>query len=122
MSRPPIRSGSGAGTFFLPTYLLNAATLKPSFFAACRIENELIGNIVPDSLSDVKHSSENNHVMATESLELLLANNAKIEARDNEALKVLLKSGVNIEAIDAKRATPLIRAVIGGYTELVRLL
>ena len=60
--------------------------------------------------------------MATESLELLLANNAKIEARDNEALKVLLKSGVNIEATDAKGATPLIRAVIGGYTELVRLL
>ncbi len=51
-----MRSGSGAGTFFAATYLLNAATLKPSFFAACRIENELIGNIVPDNRSDVKHS------------------------------------------------------------------
>jgi hypothetical protein len=51
-----MRSGSGAGTFFAATYLLNAATLKPSFFAACRIENELIGNIVPDNILCVKWS------------------------------------------------------------------
>ena len=51
-----MRSGSGAGTFFAATYRLNAAMLKPSFFAACRIESELIGNIVPDNLCDVKHS------------------------------------------------------------------
>lgn len=49
-----MRSGLGAGTLFAATYLLNAATLKPSFFAACRIESELIGNIVPDSISHVK--------------------------------------------------------------------
>jgi hypothetical protein len=85
-----MRSGSGAGTFFAATYLLNAAMLKPSFFAACRIENELIGNVVPDSFSNVKHSSENNHVMAPEPLELLLAKNAKIEARDNYGDKMLM--------------------------------
>ena len=59
-----MRSGSGPGTFFAATYLLKAATLKPSFFAACRMENELIGNIVPDNLSDVKRSSGYNHVVA----------------------------------------------------------
>jgi hypothetical protein len=59
-----MRSGSGPGTFFAATYLLKAATLKPSFFAACRMDNELIGNTVPDNLSDVKRSSEYNRVVA----------------------------------------------------------
>jgi hypothetical protein len=59
-----MRSGLGAGTFFAATYLLNAATLKPSFFATCRMENGLIGNIVPDNLSYVKHSSSYNRVVA----------------------------------------------------------
>ena len=58
MSRPPMRSASGAGTFLEATYLLNAATLKPSFFAACLIESELIGNIVPDNTFYVKRSSQ----------------------------------------------------------------
>ena len=59
-----MRSGSGPGTFSAATYLLKAATLKPSFFAACRMENELIGNIVPDNLSDVKRSSGYNRAAA----------------------------------------------------------
>jgi hypothetical protein len=59
-----MRSGSGPGTFFAATYLLKAATLKPSFFAACRMENELIGNIVPDNFPDVKRSSGYNRVVA----------------------------------------------------------
>ena len=52
-----MRSGLGAGTLFVVTYLLNAATLRPSLFAACRIERVLIGNIVPDSFGCVKRCS-----------------------------------------------------------------
>jgi len=71
--------------------------------------------------------------MAPETLKLLLAKNAKIEARENygdkmpmlgaefphghtEALKVLPKNGATIEANNTKNATPLIRAVIAGCT------
>jgi hypothetical protein len=94
-----MRSGSGAGTFFAVTYLLNAATLKPSFFAACRIENALIGNIVPDNLSDVKHSSRYKHVMAKDVMHI-----SEAEAPgDFAALMARVRAGAEVVIEDGER-------------------
>jgi len=100
-----MRSGSGAGTFFAATYLLNAATLKPSFFAACRIENELIGNIVPDNPSDVKHSLWYNHVMAKDVIHITAAE----AANDFATLMASVRAGAEVVIENGERPVAVLQ-------------
>ena len=95
-----MRSGSGPGTFFAATYRLKAATLKPSFFAACRMENELIGNIVPDNLSDVKCSFGG----------LIVSDFAALMASVRAGAKVIIENGARPVAV-LHAAEPMWRTI-----------